>query len=124
MDDLLVQISSAIQSVRSQVRWKQGSGERHLAKRRARSHLPVEATLNDYEQIIHSVLTDTTAQIYLYRYDPEVYIAIVAIVEGQTWLAMFNLEGIMESAFVVERPDRYLSRSIFERIGTLDEVLS
>ncbi len=35
---------------------------------------------------------------------------------------MFNYDGIMESAFVVERPERYLSNPGFEWIGLLGEL--
>jgi hypothetical protein len=35
---------------------------------------------------------------------------------------MFSYDGMMESAFVVERPERYLSKPGFEQIGLLSEV--
>jgi hypothetical protein len=35
---------------------------------------------------------------------------------------MFSLDGILESAFVIERPERYLSKPGFELIGQLGEV--
>lgn len=36
---------------------------------------------------------------------------------------MFALDGILETAFVVEWPDKYLGKREFELIGTLGEVL-
>ena len=51
-------------------------------------------------------------------------VAVVAINQRQTWLIMFALDGILESAYVVERPKLYLSNLAFDRLGTLEEVLS
>jgi hypothetical protein len=37
-------------------------------------------------------------------------------------LIMFNSDGIIESAFVIERPQQYLNKPVFERIGLMNEV--
>jgi len=37
---------------------------------------------------------------------------------------MFALDGLMESTHVVEHPDRYLSKSVFELLGLSSEVLA
>ena len=47
---------------------------------------------------------------------------VVATVDTRQWLVMFTYDGVMESAFVVERPERYLSKPGFEWIGSLNEV--
>ena len=88
-----------------------------------RGHLARDTTRAEYEQIIHSVVSDRTATVYLYTHSGKDYVAIVAAVENQAWLAMFGLDGVLESAFVVERPELYLSKTAFDRMGTLDEVL-
>ena len=51
-------------------------------------------------------------------------VAVVAIIQRQTWLIMFALDGVPESAYVVERPELDLSNFAFDRLGTLEEVLS
>ncbi|HEY67722.1 MAG TPA: hypothetical protein G4N97_05560 [Thermoflexia bacterium] len=48
---------------------------------------------------------------------------IVAVIQGHHWLVMFALDGLMESAYIVENPDRYLSKPVFDLLGPLSEVL-
>jgi len=50
------------------------------------------------------------------------HVTVVAAVDTRQWLVMFAYDGVMESAFVVERPERYLSKPGFEWIGSLNEV--
>ena len=88
-----------------------------------RGHLPVEATIEDYERIIQAVLDVPEASIYIYRHNDLPYVTVVATVQDHFWLVMFTLDGLMESAFVVERPDYYLNKPAFEPIGSLNEVL-
>jgi hypothetical protein len=63
VEHLRVQIANAVRSVRSQVRWKPGSAVRHLLKRKLRGHLPSEATLDDDERMVWTVLQDLQAQV-------------------------------------------------------------
>jgi hypothetical protein len=123
MDDLHTQVANAIRSVKSQMRWRPGSAARHLLKRKLRGHLPVEATLDDYERIIQTVVEDPQARVYIYRHNDTAYVAVVAVVQSRHWLVIFTLDGRMESAYVVERPERYLSKPVFEMLGLLNEVL-
>lgn len=115
-------IRAAIRKARSRVHWKPESAVRHLQKRKLRGHLPPTATLQDYERIILAVLQDGAAQVYRYWYDRIPYVAIVGVVHGQRWLVMFDDDAVLESAFVLERPERYLDKPGFERIGLLGEV--
>ena len=124
MEDLEKQITSAIRSVQSQVRWRPGSAARHLLKRRLRGHLPADATLSDYERVILTVLEDADAQVYVYRHNDTPYVAVVTVIQSQHWLVMFTLDGLMESAYIVEHPDRYLSKPVFDLLGSLSEVLT
>lgn len=32
--------------------------------------------------------------------------------------------GVLESAYIVDRSDLYLGKSVFERVGALEEILS
>lgn len=115
-------IINAIQAVRKEIQWKSGSAERHLRKRKARGHLLETATIADYEEIILTVVNDKTAQVYRYWYNRVPYVTIVATVQGRQWLVMFSYDGVWESAFVIERPEHYLSKPGFEPIGLLGEV--
>jgi hypothetical protein len=116
------QILEAVKAVRAQVRWKPNSAVHHLRKRKLRGHLPSTATLEDYERVILTVLQDKSAQVYRYWYNRVPYVVVVATVHSQHWLVMFAYDGVLESAFVVERPERYLSQPGFEWIGLLGEV--
>ena len=116
------QMLKAIEAVCSQVCWKHNSAVRHLCKRKQRRHLPPTATLEDYESIILTVLQDKTGRVYRYWYNGIPYVTVVATVDTQQWLVMFAYDGVLESAFVIERPERYLSKPGFEWIGSLNEV--
>ena len=83
-------VADAIRLVQQQIRWKQGSAALHLRKRKMRGHLAAGATQAEYDQIIHSVISDQTATVYQYTYSDDVYVAIFAEVESQAWLAMFG----------------------------------
>jgi hypothetical protein len=122
-EDLHAQIVTAILSVRSQVRWKPGNAAGHLLKRKLRGHLSPDATVDDYERIILTTLEDERARVYVYWHNEVAYVSVVAVVQNRHWLVMFSLDGRIESAYVVENPDRYLSKSVFELIGSLNEVI-
>jgi len=110
--------------LRTEIRWKPQSAVRHLYKRRARGHLPSAATLTDYERVICAVLQDGNAKVYLYWYNQIAYVAVNAVIENQSWLVLSTLDGVLESAFVVERPENYLKQPGFEYVGTMDEVMT
>ena len=116
------QILEAVKRVRTKVRWKPKSAENHLKKRKMRKHLPQEATIKDYEGIILKLLQDKSAVVYLYWYNGVPYVTVTAAIQSKFWLVMFSYDGIMEICFVVERPERYLSKPGFEEIGKLEEV--
>jgi hypothetical protein len=124
MDNLRSQMANAIRAVRSQIRWKPGSAVRHLLKRKLRGHLPSGATLDDYEHMVWTILQDSRAQVYLYRYHDTPYVAVVTMVEQRHWLVMFAVDGVMESAYVLDRPEYYLSNPAFEFVGSLREVMA
>lgn len=117
--ELLLQ---AIQRMRQQAHWPAGSADRHLEKRKLRGHLPATATIADYEQIIQAVLQDASAQVFRYWYNQSAYVTVVTVIESKTWLVMFSYDGVLESAFVMDRPERYLNKPGFEWIGRLGEV--
>jgi hypothetical protein len=117
------ELAHVIRQVQEGISWKPGSAMRHLHKRKLRRHLPVEATIADYENIIDTILKMSSARVYLYWYNDVPYPTIVGHVRKDLWLVMFSFEGIMESAFVIENPQIYLSPPQFEQIGLLGEVL-
>jgi hypothetical protein len=123
-DQTIAQLPAAIRRVRSKIRWKPDSAVRHLLKRKLRGHLPADATLDDYDRIIYTVLTTDTAHVYLYWHGHDAYPTIVTVLEGNHWLVIFSMDGILESAFVVKNPESYLRPPNFEPMGLLYEVLA
>lgn len=123
MEDLRSQTRNAIKALRSQVRWRPGSETGHLLKRKVRNHLPLSATLADYERIILAVVNDRDARVFVYWHETVPYPTVVATIDGRSWLVMCDLDGILESAYVVERPDYYLNRPVFELLGALGEII-
>lgn len=124
MPDLLTEAAEAIRAVQQEVRWKPGSAIRHLQKRKRRGHLPDHTTISDYDRLIRSIVFSPNASVYSYHYEDTKFIAIIATVQTQDWLVMFGLDGLLESAFVLERPALYLDKPVFERLGTVKDVLT
>lgn len=123
VEDLRSLVRDAIKKVQSEVRWRPGSAVGHLLKRKARQQLPWNATLDDYEQVIKAVVSDLHARVFVYWHGHKPYPTVVSVIAEHHWLVMFDADGVLESAFVVERPDRYLDRPAFAMLGTLGEIV-
>jgi len=121
--ELREQVTTAIRAVRQEIRWKPGKDVEHLQTRKDWGHLPADATLDDYHATIKTVVENDEAQVFLYHYRAGVYPTVVAEIGNAQWLVMFDMNGIMETAFVIEWPERYLTKREFELIGSLAEVL-
>jgi hypothetical protein len=108
MNDMRTLVKRAIKSVQSDIRWRYDSAEKHLAKRKARRQLPASATLADYEQIITTIVHNPQARVFVYRHEQRAYPTVVSVIGGEHWLVMLDESGFLESAFVIDRPERYL----------------
>lgn len=115
-------IADAIRRLQERVRWRPWKHAQHLAKRIELGHLPVGATLAEYEAIIIRVISTSTAEVFVYRWGETLYPTVVAEVEGIRWLVMLGLDSIMETAFPPENPATYLANLRFQRLGTLEEL--
>jgi len=120
---LLAQLTNAIRLAQAQRLWKPGRAEWHLRKRKSREHLPPDATLADYERIIQSIVDDRTAKVYIYQENNESYVAVSSLMQEQLWLVIFDLDGILETAFVVKNPTRYLGKPEFIFIDLLNHLI-
>ena len=92
-------------------------------KRKARRQLPWSATLDDYEHIIKAIVHDPQARVFVYWHEQRPYPTVVSMIGDHQWLVMFDADGILETAFALERSERYLDRPAFELLGTLEEIL-
>ena len=122
MEEEQGRVIDAIRRLREGLRWRPEKDTQHLAKRIELGHLPVGATLAEYEAIIIRVISTSTAEVFVYRWGETFYPTVVAEVEGARWLVMVDLDGIMETAFPPEDPETYLANLRFQRLGTLEEL--
>jgi hypothetical protein len=122
VDELDAQVVAAIRLVRAEVRWKPGKAQQHLHKRIALGHLNPEAQLDDYDAVIRTLVHNAYTEVYVYVFDDQIYPVVVGTVGNQRWLAMFGLDGVMETAFPPTDALSYLSDSRFVRLGTLQEL--
>lgn len=123
VDEPEKRLADLIRKLQRQITWKPGSAARHLLKRIVRGHLPPNAALVDYENLIQGILHSADASIYLYSYEGTPFLTIAMTIEDHTWLIIASFDGVMETAFVVENPAGYLERPAFHYIGRLGEVL-
>ena len=91
MEEEQGRIADAIRRLREGVRWRPGKHAQHLAKRIELGHLPVGATLAEYEALIIRVVSTSTAEVFVYRWGEALYPTVVAEVEGTRWLVMMVL---------------------------------
>ena len=117
------QIAAAIRQIRAEIRWKPGKDVEHLRTRIHYGHLPPDATLDDYEEIIATILHDPDATVFAFIWKNDVYPTIVAKYRGRQWLVMFSLSGVMETAFPPTDPDEYLADPRFQYVGAVQELL-
>ena len=124
-NELLSRTVAAIRALQIEIRWKPGKDIQHLRTRQHYGHLPIAATLIDYEDIITSILRDDSAYVYVYVWQSEVtYPTIVGNHKNRRWLVMFDLEGVMETAFPPTVSEVYLSDPRFQYLGTMKELLA
>jgi hypothetical protein len=114
----------AIKQVRLILRWKPRKERKHLVKRIKRGHLPSGTTLAQYEAIIRDVVSNSAAQVYVFRFGQTDYPTVVAPIASRLWLVMFSLEGVLETAFPPDNPHSYFQDPRYIQVGKMQEVLS
>ncbi len=116
-------LPALIRKPRSEIIWKPQATSRHLLKRKLRGHLPPQASISDYESIIKSILGLQEASIYVYYAGDATYLSVAGWLDNRLWLVIASLDGVMETAFVVENSETYLDRAAFEYVGKISEVV-
>lgn len=84
----LDRIIHAILQAQTKTQWKPEKAKPHLIKRIRLGHLPENATLKTYKAIIHQVIINLKANIYVYLYESFAYPTVTSIVEEKLWLVM------------------------------------
>lgn len=113
----------AILQVQNQIQWKPEKAIPHLAKRIRLGHLPQNSTMVEYQELIHQVIPDSQAKVYIYQHELMVYPTITSIIKEKLWLVMIGIDGTLETAFPPEDPHSYLSNPSFMYIGILMDLL-
>jgi len=113
---------AAAQMVRQRVRWKQGKDGEHLEKRISRGHLPPDATIDEYNQLIQRILQEAESNVYHYRFGRTDYFAVTSEIDGTSWLVLISAKGIMETAFPPDDMDDYIVQSKYVFLGKLKEL--
>lgn len=113
----------ALRCIRKSIQWKSGKDVVHLKKRQRMNHIPLSATLLDYETIIIDLVNDPFSILYLYEFGEATFYGIRGFVKEREWLVIFGEGGIMETAFPPEDMDDYLGKRGFTLIGTIKDVL-
>jgi hypothetical protein len=116
-------IIRSIEKAKRQIRWKPNKANSHLLKRIRLNHLPANATLRDYENIIQAILANPEAQVYIYTYDVDLYSTLTVYYQNRLWLLMLTSEGIIETSFPPSNPSNYLSNPAFTYLGKLGKLL-
>jgi len=106
--------------------WKRpGLAESHLAKRIKRKHVPPDWTMQEYDGKIRQLITDPSSQVYRYRqegFEQDYYV----FGDGDKWIAILGQDGIMETAFPLDKPSDYRNYLTIDKgntyMGTVKEV--
>jgi hypothetical protein len=112
----------AIRALAQKVRWKPGKDSAHLSKRQTMGHLPVETTVAEYDTLIRELVSDPSHAVYHYPFGTSNYYAASGEIESVSWLAIFSVDGTMETAFPPDDLDEYLAKRDFRLIGSVGEI--
>jgi hypothetical protein len=63
------------------------------------------------------------AKTYVFIYDQFMYPTLTAVVDKQLWLVMIGIDGVLETAFPPDNPQKYLSNDAFIYLGILQDLL-
>lgn len=106
--------------------WKRPElAESHLAKRIKRKHIPPDWTMREYDGKITQLVTDPSSQVYRYRqegFEQDYYV----FGDGDKWIAILGQDGMMETAFPLDKPSSYRNYLTIDKgytyMGTVKEV--
>jgi hypothetical protein len=124
MEESSIEVAEALRQVRAQRRWKPGRDIAHLRKRQRKGHLPAEASMETYNQLIQDLVYSTDSLTYRYPVRGHNYYAVRGRAGESMWLVIFDTHGVLETAFPPTDIDGYLKGQGFEYMGTVGEILS
>ena len=94
-----------------------------MKKRISRLDLPLEATLNEYNNLITDIVTDVHSNIHIYhRMHFEQHYIVFSV---DNWIVIIGEDKVMETAMISKVPKRYLSKEKgYTYMCTVKEVFS
>lgn len=116
-------VAAALRQVRVARRWKPGRDIPHLHKRQRKRHLPSDASMETYNQIIRTLVHAPNSLAYHYPVGGHHDYAVRGKIDKKEWFVIFDAHGILETAFPPTDIDTYLDSQGFEYVGTVEEVL-
>ncbi|MCI0690625.1 hypothetical protein L0337_01315 [candidate division KSB1 bacterium] len=101
--------------------WKGGPASivNHLQRRKKRGHLPPDATESDLIQKGMEVLQSAVSTVYEYIPSGTLYFVV-----HEEWAVFFDEEGLWDTAFPPDVPERYFaSTKGYKLLGKLSELI-
>ncbi len=120
---LQAQIANAIRLVQAQIQWRPGKEQVHLAKRIRLGQISPGSSLAEYNAIIQFIVSDREAFVYVYQFGNTYYPTVVATYQVRLWLAMFGMDGVMETAFPPDDPENYFQDPRYHLVGKVEDIL-
>lgn len=115
--------TAVLWSIQTEVKWKPDKDRQHLAKRKALSHLSENASIEMYNDLICSLVLGP-GMVFRYRFGGVDYFAVPGVAQGRNWLVIFDVDGIMETAFPPDDIEHYLAKRAFQYLPTVEEISS
>ncbi len=120
---LQVQVANAIRLVQEQIHWRPGKDQVHVAKRIRLGQIPPGSSFAEYNAIIQFIVSNREASVYVYQFGNMYYPTVVATYQTRLWLAMFGMDGVMETAFPPDEPENYFQDPRYRLVGKLEDIL-
>jgi hypothetical protein len=124
MEGPIRDVVDALRQIQTRPQWKPGRDLPHLQKRKRKGHLPTEASIDTYDQLIQSVVNASESLVYRYPVGGRNYYAVRGEAKEREWLVIFDALGVLETAFPPTTIDEYLNRQGFAYVGTVGALLS
>jgi hypothetical protein len=102
-------------------KWKGGPASitSHLKRRKQRGHLPANATEADLIQKGLEVIKSPSATVYEYIPSGTLYFVV-----HEEWAVFFDEEGLWDTAFPPDAPERYFaSTKGYKLLGKISELM-
>ncbi|UPM54521.1 hypothetical protein [Gottfriedia acidiceleris] len=106
--------------------WEEENAKIHIRERKYRKHLPENATMDDYNIIIESILTNDPDMSLHSKSDRYVF-GKTDIKNGEDWIVILTKERSVITAYKTDKPEDYFSHfsasNGYFKLGTYYELV-